>query len=218
MNVLEAKEIFLSCVDDLSEPLRSAVEFTLANWHKMEHELNELGDLPGEEWRDVVGYEEFYKVSNLGRVKSFRSMKPKILKPNLTKRGYLRVSLYVDDKTKSYFVHRLVALAFVLNPNGKPQVNHINGVKTDNRVENLEWVTDSENQLHALQMRISKNNGVDPRSNLAAEQIIEIRSIYKPRDKEFGLKALAEKFMTTPAKIFDIVRGRSHKYIFDSRR
>jgi len=113
-----------------------------------------------EEWRDVFGYKEYYKVSNLGRVKKIgktvfrnngtrRKILDVILKNTLKRTGYTQVRLIVDDNLfKSVLVHRLVATAFIPNPENKPQVNHINGVKNDNRVENLEWVTASENGLH----------------------------------------------------------------------
>ena len=99
-------------------------------------------------WRDIKGYEGLYQVSNCGRVRS--SYKGgRILKPNLSFYGYWRVQLWRGGKGRSIYVHRLVAQAFIPNPDGKPQINHINGIKTDNRVENLEWCTNMENQLHA---------------------------------------------------------------------
>ena len=101
-----------------------------------------------EVFKDVLGYEGAYKVSNLGRVKSLERVvvhkngykypiKERILKPVL-KRGYPSVNLCLDDKRKSIKIHRLVALAFMPNPESKATVNHINGIKTDNRLENLE--------------------------------------------------------------------------------
>lgn len=107
-------------------------------------------------WKDIAGLEGMYQVSNKGRVRSLRYKiyrkdgrecwnRPKILKPMYMTSGYKYV--YLGGKNRS--IHRLVATTFISNPEGKKQVNHINMDKHDNRVENLEWVTPSENQQHA---------------------------------------------------------------------
>lgn len=96
--------------------------------------------------RDVVGYENLYSVTSDGRVIGKKSGKE--LKRSYCN-GYARVKLYRDAKGKTILVHRIVADAFIPNEQGKPQVNHINSIKDDNRVENLEWVTQSENLKHA---------------------------------------------------------------------
>lgn len=109
-------------------------------------------------WKDVVGYEGRYQVSNMGRVKSlerkvwngrgYGTVSEKILKPRKNKYGYLDVLLHRDGKAKRYRVNRLVASAFIPNPQGLPEVNHINEDKTDNSLENLAWVTHKENINH----------------------------------------------------------------------
>lgn len=103
-----------------------------------------------EKWKDIVGYEGAYKISNSGEVLSVK--KNKILKPFKTKSGYLIIGLIKQQKRKNYKAHRLVAMHFLLNPENKPQVNHINGNKVDNRSENLEWCTSSENIRHSWEM------------------------------------------------------------------
>lgn len=119
-------------------------------------------------WKDIEGYEGMYQVSNLGRVKSLERWQynpvcqdckqyvPERIKTasnkkeNGKKQGYLTMVLYRNNKGKNVYVHRLVAEAFIPNPEGKETVNHKNGDKHDNRAENLEWNTYSENNAHAM--------------------------------------------------------------------
>lgn len=103
-----------------------------------------------EEWKDVVGYEGYYSVSNYGRVWSHYS--EKLLKPIMTKAGYVRAHLSLNGEVKARPVHRLVAEAFIPNPDGKPTVNHINEIKTDNYVGNLEWATTKEQNVHGTRI------------------------------------------------------------------
>lgn len=123
-------------------------------------------------WKSVPGYDEFYEVSNKGNVRSKerkvranirnvkeRLIKGKMLKKNLKKNGYYTVDLSKNAKTKTVSVHRLVALAFIPNPNNLPVVNHKNGIKTDNRVENLEWTTHASNHQHAEAIGLRENVG-----------------------------------------------------------
>ena len=101
--------------------------------------------MKNEEWRDVVGYEGLYQVSSEGRIKSLKWNKERILKPITDHYGYQGVNLYAGGKRKMHKVHRLVCQSFHDNPDNKPQVNHINEIKTDNRASNLEWATAMEN-------------------------------------------------------------------------
>jgi hypothetical protein len=108
-------------------------------------------------WKDIVGFEGLYKISNLGRVMSCRSAnhkdkKPIIMKPSVSNTGYHHVQLYKNKKAYTMTIHRMVATAFIDNPSNKPEVNHIDGIKSHNAVDNLEWVTIGENQRHAIKL------------------------------------------------------------------
>ena len=110
-------------------------------------------DFYEEIWRDIEGYEGLYQVSNIGRVRSLNYNKTgevKIMKTCKNKHGYLMARLSKNGKTKSCTVHRLVAKAFIPNPENKPHIDHMNTNKTDNRVCNLRWVTQKENMNNPL--------------------------------------------------------------------
>lgn len=115
--------------------------------------------MQNEIWKDIPGYAGLYQVSNTGRVKSFKNQYGhgvRILNGEKTKSGYIQVSL----NKKRYKIHRLVALAFIPNPDGLPQINHKNEIRTDNRVENLEWCTGKYNVNYGTAIeRRSKKRG-----------------------------------------------------------
>ena len=107
-------------------------------------------------WKAINDYEGLYEISNIGQIKSLYTNK--ILKNNLGKSGYYQIQLFKNKQFKQLSIHRLVAEMFIPNPENKPQVNHINAIKKDNRVENLEWVTGDENMSHAKNLNLFKNS------------------------------------------------------------
>lgn len=120
-------------------------------------------------WKDVVGYEGIYQVINKGRVKrleyrsfrrdgSSRILKQKILKGKGEKRPHKRVSLWKDHNSRDYYVHRLVANAFIPKIEGKSYINHKDGNPRNNEIENLEWCTIAENNLHACRTGLRNNS------------------------------------------------------------
>ena len=114
-----------------------------------------------EVWKPIKDYEGLYEISNLGRVKSLnykRTGKEKILKNTENSKGYLIVCLTKNEKRKQFKIHRLVAEAFIPNPEDKPCIDHINTIKNDNRVENLRWVTNEENNNNPLTKKKRNEN------------------------------------------------------------
>lgn len=109
-----------------------------------------------ETWKNIKGYEGFYKISNFGRVESL--YKNKILKSCISHNGYVEITLYKDKTKKRFAIHRLVAKAFIPNPDNKPEVNHIDNNPQNNHVSNLEWVTHKENVRHAWESGKMKSN------------------------------------------------------------
>ena len=136
-------------------------------------------------WKDIKGFEKRYQVSNLGRIKSLPKFvnnnpnyssigyytKEKILKPFNNKKMYKLVKLYKGNKSYNKKVHRLVAEAFIPNVKNLPQVNHIDGNKQNNCVENLEWCTNKENQIHAWENNLqTKKYGANNKLSKKVEQ------------------------------------------------
>lgn len=155
-------------------------------------------------FKDVVGYEKMYQVSNLGNVKSLektsiyktskgttikRKVRGKHLKQCIDRYGYSRLCLCKDGHERTLVTHRLVAQAFIPNPENKQQVNHINGIKTDNRLENLEWVTASENSKHRFDTLGHKGNKsgheIPIRVNGIVFESLKAASLYNKKHKDY---------------------------------
>ena len=134
-----------------------------------------------EEWRDIKGYEGKYQISNMGNVvslkyhrgESSKQLKPRYPKPPHNEYGY--VVLSKDNKVQHFYLHRLVAEHFISNPENKPYVNHKDGNKHNNNVDNLEWVTPLENTLHAYNiLGIHKKRGFKFDKNKCSRKVAQI--------------------------------------------
>ena len=139
-------------------------------------------------WKDVVGYEGLYQVSNMGEVKSLERtiiksngreqyIPERILIPGLSIWGYLSVSLYKKESKKTTKIHRLVAAAFLMVSVSRLHVNHIDGNKLNNKVDNLEWCTPKENTAHAFKHKLRKAPRGEINGKLTEKEVIEIRAL-----------------------------------------
>ena len=219
MTILDARDILLK-ISNLTATERKAIKTVVAmidrkNLEKINDSCYslDLQDLPDEQWRDVVGYEGLYQVSNFGRVKSFHKGKVIIRKPVTLSDGYQQVSLDKNGKRKCMGIHVLVAKMFIPNPENKPMVDHYDRNPANNTVRNLSWVTNSENQRRAVELGSKKCGCDNPRSNLSPEQVREIRRLYVRRSHEFGSVALAKMFGVSVSTIKRIVNGTSYKNV-----
>ncbi|UGO48010.1 HNH endonuclease [Bacillus phage vB_BanS_MrDarsey] len=178
-------------------------------------------------WKDLKGYEGLYQVSDTGELRSldrrelctrkdgqqfFRSRKGKTLVLSKDDDGYLVTSISKDGNPKGIKIHRLVAEAFIPNPENKEQVNHIDGNKENNHVDNLEWSTNHENITHAVETKLRNDKGVNNNNaKLSLEDVKYIKENYQPRHKEFGAKALAEKFGVHSITIGKVAKRDYHE-------
>lgn len=174
-----------------------------------------------EKWRDVPGYEGNYQVSNMGRIKGIerlvkhscgglRKIPEQILNATISGR-YPSFCLYKDGNGSTLNAHRIVAEAFVENPENKPCVNHKNGIRDDNRAENLEWVTSAENTRHAIGNGLMKANQGEENifSKLKSDDVINIRELLKTKTQT----EVASIFNVHTSTISLISVGKTWKHI-----
>lgn len=171
-----------------------------------------------ERWTKIVGLEQFGEVSTLGRIRLYerkysnsgRIIPERMAKTFLNRKGYCFINLL----EKTYLVHRLVAKAFIPNPENKPQINHKDLDKQNNRVENLEWATNNENRQHAVvNGRVWRCQGeVNPLAKLSNKVVLLIAASKKPGTE------LAKRYNISPTTICDIKNGKTWTHITGAKR
>ena len=177
-------------------------------------------------WKDILEFENMYQISNLGNVKGLkRTIKGNkstwtkeecILKIFLDKKGYSQIRLSKENIKTTKKIHRLVAIAFLPNPDNKPQVNHKDGIKTNNYPSNLEWCTNSENQIHAYKKGLNKHTENHNIANakkgllkrkLSAEDVINLR---KMRENGLTYKKIGEHFNISGKFVEQIIKNKKY--------
>lgn len=182
---------------------------------------------PEEPWRAIPGYEGLYEVSSKGRIRRVhppnhhhKEMLYVVLEPVINHMGYYRITLSKDNVRINYSIHRLVALAFIENPECKPFINHIDGNKVNNSIENLEWCTAAENNRHAFRTGLNKYHpeflpllrGEDnPKHILTEDDVREIRVLLE--NGKYTQLEIGEMYGVSNFAICDIKRGRSWKEV-----
>ena len=160
-----------------------------------------------EQWADVEGFDGKYRVSTIGRVTGRGG---KILKPGNV-RGYMMLNLRAPGRaSKNSFVHRLVATAFIPNPDNKRTVNHKDGVRDNNVLSNLEWATDRENMIHTYAVLTNFPNG----GKLTIPQVLRIRDVMeRATDKKVTERELAREYDVQPWAIYKVWKRMSYWYV-----
>ena len=160
--------------------------------------------------KNIVEYGDNYAISNTGKIKNITN--GRILKPYVKKNGYLQIDLFLNKKRKKYYLHRIVALAFIPNPESKPEVNHSDGDKNNNNVSNLEWHTRLENVNHSITTGLKNQNGSKNSSSLLTEDmVVEIRKLYG--EKRYKQIELAKMFNVSKQTISLVVNRKSWKHV-----
>lgn len=164
-----------------------------------------------EQWKTLKECSD-YMISNYGRMKSLKRGREIILKPSLTHDGYVKQAISINGKSITFRIHRLVAEYFLPQDNTKNTINHIDGDKTNNNVNNLEWANLSEQMQHAYSLGLKKpvRGTMQGSSVLTESQVREIRKLYTPHSKQYGMRALAKKYNVSESVINKVAHYRAY--------
>lgn len=192
--------------------------------------INNISDLDGEIWIPIRNWEQYYMVSNKSRIKRLprkfidisgreQNLREKIMKtPICTTTGYQMIDLEVMDKLEKNTVHRIVGLHFIENPENKPEINHKNGIRHDNRIENLEWATSSEQKLHSFRVLgrklpkpfLGKKGKLHPTSKPINQ--IDFKTGVFIKTFESGKQAIEQGFATDSKNLWLCCNGINNKH------
>lgn len=177
-----------------------------------------IQDLEGEIWKPIGGYEGFYEVSNKGRIKSLGrkgsgcSGEDRIIRTPNGNNRYCTFAISIKGKRKQLQLHRVVAIAFIPNTENKPEVNHINAVKTDNTVENLEWCSSSENTIHGLGLGIMNTAKGTQKPNARFTEG-EVKIIKEKLSRGVKGSDIAKEYGVNKVLIYNIKSGKTWKHV-----
>lgn len=194
----------------------------LFNWEQIPFRLKpqNFSDLEGEIWVPVLGWEEWYSISNKGRLKghydSRKTLKQdRLIKPKINTSGYHAYRLCINGNMKDALFHRLVGHAFIPNPDNKPQINHIDFIKTNNCVENLEWCTPLENMAHQVNhnktYKMYEHGELHENSKLDANKVRLIRKMF--HEEMVSQRDIAKKLNVSKGAVSAVIAWRTWFYV-----
>lgn len=177
-----------------------------------------------EVWKQIEGYEGIYEISNLGNVKSLsrlvnnhsgfkKQLKEKILKNHISKTGYFVTDLKNNNERKTFKIHRLIAFAFIDKVIGKEYVNHIDGNKLNNNIDNLEWCTIQENNKHAEKLGLKNDSGINN-----SKSKLKIEDVFFIRNSNLKLKELSNIYNLNESTISKIILRKTYKKDYHVRK
>lgn len=178
-------------------------------------------------WKPISNTNNYYEVSTTGKIRSYIGIKrdklgrltgkkircslPKIIKPQFNHNGYLTIKISFSSGIKRIPIHRLVAEAFIPNPENKPQVNHIDGIKNNNYYKNLEWVTQRENSIHSFKIGLQCNKGNNHSQNILTKKDVLLIRTLPPLG--FTQTSIANAYGVTPQQIHNIIHHKSWSHL-----